>query len=61
MLSDRNDFTGRSDRLLQQMRDDYTLVLKGMIDLAMAIFPSGTRGSQLDILARGPMYPTGKM
>jgi Xaa-Pro aminopeptidase len=61
MLSDRNDFTGRSDRLLQQMRDDYTLVLKGMIDLATAIFPAGTRGSQLDILARGPMYHTGKM
>ena len=61
MLSDRNDFTGKSDRLLQQMRDDYTLVLKGMIDLAMAVFPTGTRGSQLDILARGPMYPTGKM
>ena len=61
MLSDRNDFTGSSDRFLQQMRDDYTLVLKGMIDLATAIFPYGTRGSQLDILARGPMYPTGKM
>lgn len=61
MLSDRVDFTGRSDRLLQQMRDDYTLVLKGMIDLAMAVFPAGTRGSQLDILARGPMYSTGKM
>ena len=61
MLSDRNDFTGQSNRLLQQMRDDYTLVLKGMIDLATAVFPSGTRGSQLDILARGPMYPTGKM
>ena len=40
---------------------DYTLVLKGMIDLAEAIFPEGTRGCQLDILARGPMYPTGKM
>ena len=61
MLSDRNDFTGKSDHLLQQMRDDYTLVLKGMIDLATAVFPAGTRGSQLDILARGPMYPTGKM
>ncbi|MCR5827493.1 MAG: aminopeptidase P family N-terminal domain-containing protein [Bacteroidales bacterium] len=61
MLSDRNDFTGLGDRLLQQMRDDYTLVLKGMIDLASAVFPAGTRGSQLDILARGPMYPTGKM
>ncbi len=40
---------------------DYTLVLKGMIDLAEAFFPANTRGSQLDILARGPMYRTGKM
>jgi len=34
----------------------YTLVLKGMIDLSMAKFPTGTRGSQLDILARGPLF-----
>ena len=34
----------------------YTLVLKGMIDLSMAKFPAGTRGSQLDILARGPLF-----
>lgn len=39
----------------QQEKIDYTLVLKGHIALAMAVFPSGTRGSQLDILARGPM------
>lgn len=45
----------------QQQKQDYTLVLKGMIALAGAIFPSGTRGCQLDILARGPMYATGKM
>ena len=42
-------------------KEDYTLVLKGMIALAQAIFPEGTRGCQLDILARGPMYRTGKM
>ncbi len=34
----------------------YTLVLKGMIDLACAKFPKNTRGSQLDILARGPLF-----
>lgn len=34
----------------------YTLVLKGMINLSMAKFPTGTRGSQLDILARGPLF-----
>lgn len=30
---------------------DFTLVLKGMIALDMAVFPVGTRGVQLDILA----------
>lgn len=39
----------------------YTLVLKGMIDLSMARFPKGTRGSQLDILARGPLFNEGLM
>lgn len=38
-----------------QEKTDYTLVLKGTIDLSMAIYPAGTRGSQLDILARGPL------
>lgn len=61
LLSEKVDFTGKSGRYIRQMKDDYTLVLKGAIDLAMAIFPEGTRGSQLDILARGPMYSTGKM
>lgn len=31
---------------------DYTAVLKGMIDLSLAVFPDNTRGTQLDILAR---------
>jgi Xaa-Pro aminopeptidase len=35
---------------------DYTLVLKGHINLARAVFLNGTRGLQLDILARGPMW-----
>jgi Xaa-Pro aminopeptidase len=35
---------------------DYTLVLKGHIALATAVFPTGTRGSQLDILARKAMW-----
>lgn len=38
---------------------DYTLVLKGHIQLAMQKFPSGTRGSQLDILARQYMWNEG--
>ena len=39
---------------------DYTLVLKGMINLSRAIFPKGTRGSSLDFLARGPICTTHK-
>ncbi len=39
-------------KLTRQMKKDYTLVLKGHIALATAIYPEGTRGSQLDILAR---------
>ncbi|MCB8964050.1 MAG: aminopeptidase P family protein [Bacteroidales bacterium] len=35
---------------------DYTLVLKGMICLASAKFPVGTRGSQLDTLARMALW-----
>lgn len=37
-------------------KEDYTLVLKGMISLAMAVFPKGTAGCQLDILARNAMW-----
>lgn len=37
-------------------KEDYTLVLKGHIGLAMAVFPRGTAGCQLDALARAPMW-----
>lgn len=37
-------------------KEDYTLVLKGHIDLAMAVFPSGTAGCQIDALAREPLW-----
>lgn len=36
--------------------EDYTLVLKGMIDLSMAVFPRGTTGHQLDAFARMPLW-----
>ena len=39
---------------------DYTLVLKGHIDLAMVKFPVGTRGYQLDILARKALWDEGR-
>ena len=42
-----------------QQRHDFTLVLKGNIDLATAIFPSGTRGTQLDVLAHLPLWNAG--
>lgn len=37
-------------------KEDYTLVLKGHIDLAMAIFPKGTPGCRIDALAREPLW-----
>lgn len=40
----------------QLEKEDYTLVLKGMIDLSMAIFPRGTAGCQIDALARMPLW-----
>lgn len=36
--------------------EDYTLVLKGHIDLAMAVFPKGTAGCQIDYAARCPLW-----
>ncbi len=38
--------------------EDYTLVLKGHIELAMAIFPKGTAGCQIDYAARSPLWQT---
>lgn len=43
-------------RMSEESRRDYTLVLKGHIQLAMAHFPEGTRGTQLDVLARIAMW-----
>jgi len=40
----------------EQEMIDYTLVLKGMIQLSMVRFPIGSRGSQLDTLARMAMW-----
>ena len=37
-------------------KEDYTLVLKGMIALSMAVFPKGTTGHHLDVLARMPLW-----
>ena len=45
--------------LTEEERTDYTLVLKGHIRLAMAKFPSGSSGTQLDVLARYAMWQQG--
>jgi Xaa-Pro aminopeptidase len=42
-----------------EMRDRFTRVLKGHIALARIIFPQGTRGSQLDTLARQYLWAAG--
>lgn len=42
-----------------EMRDRFTRVLKGHIALATARFPKGTTGSQLDTLARLPLWQAG--
>ena len=43
----------------EEQKKDYTLVLKGFIQLAMAEFPQGTCGTQLDVLARLSMWEEG--
>ncbi len=47
---------GRPTRL---MRDRFTRVLKGHIAIARAVFPKGTTGSQIDLLARLPLWQIG--
>jgi Xaa-Pro aminopeptidase len=42
-----------------EMRRRFTLVLKGHIALAEAVFPEGTTGTQLDALARRPLWAAG--
>lgn len=42
-----------------EQRRDYTAVLKGMIDLSASQFPVGTRGAQLDVLARRYLWAQG--
>lgn len=44
--------------LTWQEKEDYTIVLKGMIALSRAIFPEGTRGCNIDAIARQPMWQT---
>ena len=42
-----------------EMRDRFTRVLQGHIGIATALFPKGTRGSQLDSFARKALWDAG--
>ncbi len=46
--------------LTLEEKEDYTRVLRGHISLAMACFPKGTCGTQLDILARQWLWRAGE-
>jgi len=43
----------------EEMRENYTAVLKGHIAVASARFPEGTTGAQIDALARAPLWQRG--
>jgi Xaa-Pro aminopeptidase len=45
--------------LTEEEKTDFTLVLRGMIDLTMQRFLYGTTGSNLDIIARIPLWNAG--
>lgn len=42
--------------LTAREKEDYTLVLQGMIDLSLCRFPKGTSGCNIDIIARQPLW-----
>lgn len=42
-----------------EIKERFTLVLKGHIALDQIVFPQGTTGSQLDVLARQPLWMAG--
>ena len=46
--------------LTDEEKSDYTRVLRGHISLAMAKFPKGTCGTQLDVLARQWLWQSGE-
>ena len=47
-------------RCTRQEKEDYTLVLKGMVDLTLAVFPEGTAGCQIDALGRRALWAAGR-
>ena len=55
----RTIWVGDPTNIPAAVKRDYTLVLKGHIALACARFPKGTRGNQLDVLARQFLWAEG--
>ncbi|MCQ2339599.1 MAG: aminopeptidase P family N-terminal domain-containing protein [Paludibacteraceae bacterium] len=55
----RTYWVGDEKAIGENLKHDYTLVLKGHIALAKARFPKGTRGNQLDVLAHQFMWSEG--
>ncbi|PVH24106.1 aminopeptidase P family protein [Sphingobacterium corticibacter] len=44
--------------ITSEEKEDYTIVLKGLIEGSMAVFPQGTRGYQIDAITRRPIWET---
>jgi Xaa-Pro aminopeptidase len=55
----RTVWVGNPANIPASVKRDYTAVLKGHIALACARFPKGTRGNQLDVLARQFLWAEG--
>jgi Xaa-Pro aminopeptidase len=55
----RTVWVGDEKAITPEVKQDFTLVLKGHIALAKARFPKGTRGNQLDVLAHQFMWQHG--
>ncbi len=55
----RTVLIGEALHATPEIRDRFTRVLKGHIAIALARFPKGTSGGQLDALARAPLWEIG--
>src|SRR5690606_32839545 len=45
-------------KITQEEKEDYTIVLKGMIGGSQAIYPKGSKGYQIAAITRRPMWET---
>lgn len=44
--------------IAKEEQEDYTIVLKGLIEGSLAIYPKGSRGYQIDAITRRPIWET---